>query len=221
MLVIIDYGLGNLGSIKNILHKIGSQAVISSDPAVLRQASGLILPGVGAFDHGMSQLRDRQLLPVLNEMVLQHKVPVLGICLGMQLFARASEEGSCSGLGWLDADVVRFRIPSSDLKVPHMGWNYVRPAHQDSLFRELNNPRFYFVHSYHMRCGNSADVLGWARYGYEFAAAVARENVFGTQFHPEKSHKFGMGLLRNYVRHVHHVQTASHTLFAAQQQRAG
>lgn len=204
MITIIDYGMGNIGSVANMLRKIGAPAVVSSDPDVIRRASKLILPGVGAFDVGMSNLRTLGLIAVLNEVVLQRAVPLLGICLGMQLLTKSSEEGNEPGLGWFDARTVRFRLSPEQsegrfpLRVPHMGWKTVAIIKTDSLFRDLEGPRFYFVHSYHVAC-LPEDTVATARHGNEFVAAIQKGNVCGVQFHPEKSHKFGLRLLANFA----------------------
>lgn len=202
MIVIVDYGMGNLASIKNMLKKIGADSSISSDPLEVAAATKLILPGVGAFDSGMSNLERRGLRQVLDDLVLARRTPVLGICLGMQLLGKSSEEGTMEGLGWLEATTVRFHFDEAArvLPVPHMGWNVVNPADGPGLFEGLRDaPRFYFVHSYHVVCSNPADVLATATYGVQFTAAVERGNVAGVQFHPEKSHRFGMTLLRNFA----------------------
>lgn len=200
MITIIDYGMGNVGSIRNMGKKLGYDIAISGDPAVIAQAEKLILPGVGSFDKGITNLCG--LIPVLNERVLERKVPILGVCLGVQLFTRGSEEGRLPGLGWIAADTKRFRFgpENADLKVPHMGWNFIEPAKPATLLEALPpEPRFYFVHSYHLVCDHAADVLTWTTYGHRFASAVQRENIWGTQYHPEKSHKFGMALLKNFL----------------------
>jgi len=201
-IVIIDYGLGNLGSIKNMLKKIGSEAIVSSSISDIERAEKLILPGVGNFDHGMRNLEASGLLSVLEDRVIQKRAPILGICLGMQLFARKSEEGESIGLGWVDAEVVRFKFDDKErhLKIPHMGWNLVEIRQRNPLFEEMySEPRFYFVHSYHVVCKNENDILAETFHGYEFACAIKKENIYGVQFHPEKSHKFGMKLLDNFV----------------------
>jgi glutamine amidotransferase len=202
-IVIIDYGLGNLGSIKNLLKKIGAEGIVSSNVSDIEKAEKLILPGVGTFDHGMKYLETLGLLPILENKVVQKRTPILGICLGMQLFARRSEEGESRGLGWIDAEAVRFRFENDKrhLKIPHMGWNLVKICQKDPLFEGMYpEARFYFVHSYHVACRNKEEVLTQTFYGYEFVSAVRRENIYGVQFHPEKSHKFGMKLLDNFVR---------------------
>jgi imidazole glycerol-phosphate synthase subunit HisH len=202
VIVIVDYGMGNLGSIANMLKKIGAEACISSDPDEIGKANKLILPGVGAFDNGMKCLEEGGLLPVLNEKVLTNGAPVLGICLGAQLLARRSEEGTRSGLGWLAVDVRRFNFGTETpgLRIPHMGWNTIEVRQLSPLFENMyEEPRFYFVHSYHLCCDDPEDVAATADYGYEFTAAVQRGNIMGTQFHPEKSHKFGMRLLENFA----------------------
>lgn len=202
MITIIDYGLGNLGSIANMLKKIGAAAEITSDPQAIAAAEKLILPGVGAFDNGMSKLKEMHLLDVLNRKVLKEKAPIMGLCLGMQLFAQKSAEGSLPGLGWLDAEVVRFHFSpgTSALKVPHMGWNYIDIKQPVGAFKEMYpDPRFYFVHSYYMVCRQASDVLATVDYGVEFPAAVIHGNIMGMQFHPEKSHKYGMRLFTNFV----------------------
>lgn len=202
MVTIVDYGVGNLASIANMARKAGAECVVSGDPRVLAAADRLILPGVGAFDRAMANLSDRGLIAVLNERVMQRRVPTLGLCLGMQLFARGSEEGARAGLGWLAADNRRFRFDQLNgkaPKVPHMGWNYIEPAAPAPLLEHLPpEPRFYFVHSYHLQCDDTADVMCWTTYGYKFASGIHRGNLWGTQFHPEKSHKFGLALLKNF-----------------------
>jgi glutamine amidotransferase len=201
VIVIVDYRMGNLGSIANMLRKIGSTAIISSDPKEIAKATKIILPGVGAFDNGIKSLADLGLLAVLNAKALVEKVPVLGICLGMQLMTRSSEEGREAGLGWVDAATVRFATSCSPtLKIPHMGWNTTTVHTQSALFEGLDEgARFYFVHSYHSVCNDESNCIAKTQYGYEFTSAFQRNNVFGVQFHPEKSHKYGMRLLSNFV----------------------
>jgi len=202
MIVIVDYGLGNLGSIAKMLKKIGAEAKVTSDPRELKQARKLVLPGVGAFNHGMSRLRETGLQEALNECIIGNGIPILGICLGMQLMTRRSEEGSLPGLGWVKADTRRFRFAESEpaLKVPHMGWNEATPREGSTWFAGIEKAnRFYFVHSYHVVCDRPEEVLSVTRYGYDFASAFECDNIVGVQFHPEKSHRFGMALLKNFV----------------------
>lgn len=201
MIVIVDYKTGNSGSILNMLKKIGAEAVLSDRPDDIADADQIILPGVGSFDRGMDNINRSGLREVLDQKVRQDKTPVLGICLGMQLLMEKSEEGRLPGLGWLEGEIVRFRFrpESKDLKVPHMGWNTVQPSETDSLFKDIEEPRYYFVHSFHVNCRRDEDVLATTDYGYEFASAVHRDNIWGTQFHPEKSHRFGWQLLKNFV----------------------
>ncbi len=202
MIAVIDYDMGNVGSIQNMLKRIGEDSVVTSGEADLREASGLILPGVGAFDTGMEHLEHTGLLPVLHELVLVKEIPVLGICLGMQLLSERSEEGQRPGLGWIRGQAVRFRFDPGEtgLKIPHMGWNTLRPIRTDTLFGDmLEETAYYFVHSYHVECANEGDVLGLTHHGYDFVSAVQSSNILGTQFHPEKSHRYGMRLLQKFV----------------------
>lgn len=201
MVVIVDYGLGNLASIANMGRRAGWELVVSGDPAVIAAADKIVLPGVGAFDQGMSNLTERGLVPVLQQRVLEQRVPILGLCLGVQLFGQGSEEGTRPGLGWVAAGSRRFHIPpGSPLKVPHMGWNFIEVAKPTALLDHLPpEPRFYFVHSYHMVCDDPADVMCWTTYGYRFASGIQRQNIWGTQFHPEKSHAFGLALMKNFL----------------------
>ena len=203
MIVVIDYDVGNIGSILNMLKHVGSKAVCTSDADRVEAAEKLILPGVGSFDQAITKLRATGLIPVLNRMVIRNNTPILGICLGMQLFAERSEEGKINGLGWLDAAVKRFDFTGSDshLKIPHMGWNRVEiQKKKNMLFREMHDDhRFYFVHSYHIDCHDNGDVAGSTRYGYPFVSMIQKKNIFGVQFHPEKSHKYGMKILQNFA----------------------
>ena len=200
MIAIIDYGVGNLGSIQNMLKRIGVASEITGDAVRISASDRLILPGVGAFDAGMQNLERAGHIPLLRERVFGARVPVLGICLGMQLMTRGSSEGTLPGLGWVDADVVKFEPVDTALKVPHMGWNDVRSLRSAPLIDELPpDPRFYFVHSYYVRCANHHDALLTTHYGHDFHSAFQYENIWGVQFHPEKSHKYGMQLLKNFA----------------------
>lgn len=199
MITIIDYGLGNLGSVANMLRRLGVRSRISSRPDDLLSAEGLILPGVGHFATGMQNLNARGLVPVLGQAVTLHEVPVLGICLGAQLLAQYSEEGGVAGLGWIDAKVKRFTLDDS-LPVPHMGWNEVEPVDSEVFAGHVpGETRFYFVHSFHFDSAAPSQVAAWCTYGYRFAAAVRSRHVWGVQFHPEKSHRFGTRVLQNWV----------------------
>jgi len=203
LIIIIDYGVGNLGSVFNMLKKIGQKALITSSKEEIIKAQKLILPGVGAFDAAMQKLHDSGLLDVINNKVIVEKTPLLGVCLGMQLIMKKSTEGQMPGLGWLDAEVVRFQFSDDQthLKVPHMGWNTIMKLQDHPLLADLpENARFYFVHSYYVKCQNESDVLARTNYGYDFDSIVAHQNIMGTQFHPEKSHKFGMQVLLNFAR---------------------
>lgn len=200
MITIVDYNMGNLGSIKSMLKKIGFDSCISSDPTEIRAASKLILPGVGAFDAGMTNLERIGLVTLLEDRVLGARVPTLGICLGMQLMTRTSSEGTRRGLGWMNAEVSRFESNGGTLKVPHMGWNRVRATRDAALLHDLpEDARFYFVHSYYVNCLDAQDVLLATTYGCDFHSGFHRGNLWGVQFHPEKSHRFGMHLLRNFA----------------------
>ena len=201
MITIIDYKTGNLGSIQNILKRIGEDSVVTSDKDEIARATKLILPGVGAFDTGMRNLTGLNLIDILNKKVIEEKIPVLGICLGMQLLSKGSEEGSLPGLGWIDASTVRFKFEdSTEYKIPHMGWNFIRQHKTGRLFDNMYpDSRFYFVHSYFFFANDPEDVLTSTTYEIEFTSAIERGNILGVQFHPEKSHKFGMKLLKNFV----------------------
>jgi glutamine amidotransferase len=202
MITIIDYGMGNVGSILNMLKRIGVSARVSSNSDHIRSATKLILPGVGSFDSGMSNLANSGFRELLDEKVLVQRTPVLGLCLGMQLLGSRSEEGKLKGLGWIDAETVRFppSTKAAGLKIPHMGWNSVKTTASSPLFASFAEPpRFYFVHSYHMVCSDPSDIAATVSHGLEVTAAISRDNVMGVQFHPEKSHTYGMQLLKAFV----------------------
>lgn len=225
MIAVIDYNMGNVGSVLNMLRKLGHPAKLTRDRADLLAANGLVLPGVGAFDRGMTNLRSLGLLDTLNECALVRGIPVLGICLGMQLLMSSSEEGTLPGLGWISGQTKRFVFPSDgpQLRVPHMGWNQVvlhsRVNPTDCLADLLFNgtdplQRYYFVHSYHACCSDDAHVLATANYGRPFTAALGRGNIAGTQFHPEKSHRYGLKLMDNFAAFASR-RSALHHLGAA------
>ncbi len=199
MIAIIDYKIGNLGSIKNMLRKLGTESFITNDPSEIEAADKIILPGVGSFDEGMIKLKESGLIPTLDKLVKEDKKPVLGICLGMQLMTNKSEEGSLSGLGWVDAEVVKFNLKDTSFKVPHMGWNYVSPVKENKLIQAEEHSRFYFVHSYYVRCNNSEDILTKSHHGIEFVSVFQSDNIIGIQAHPEKSHKYGLSFLKKFT----------------------
>lgn len=201
MTTIINYNLGNPKSIKNMLAYLGIEARISANHADITSAERLILPGVGHFQHGMEQLGHLGLIDVLKREVLENNKPILGICLGMQLLTKHSEEGNLAGLGFVDAQTKKFELKDATLKVPHMGWNTVE-FKKDSLMSSglSTNPRYYFVHSFYVDCANQGDILCTTHYGQEFVSGFQHQNIFGLQFHPEKSHKFGMELLANFCK---------------------
>ena len=200
MIAIINYGLGNLSSIQNMCKRLGIDAKVTNDESEIRNASKLILPGVGHFKRGMENLNGSGLRPLLDELVLNQKKPILGICLGAQLMTKHSEEGDIDGLGWVDAVTVRFdQAKINGLKVPHMGWTDIKTINQNPLWSNLpTDPRFYFVHTYHFKFDKKEEISAVSNYSYEFACAFHKDNIYGTQFHPEKSHKFGMKVLENF-----------------------
>ena len=201
MIAIIDYGIGNIGSIANMLEEIDVENEITCDKKTIQQADKLILPGVGSYDRGMSLLESSGVSELIKKEAANGK-PMLGICLGMQLLGRNSEEGKRKGLGLIPFDNIKFKFrKESKLKIPHMGWDVVRYVHESPLTDGLSpNDRYYFVHSYYAKCDKDENVLITCDYGFEFAAAVFKDNVYGVQFHPEKSHFFGMRLLENFVK---------------------
>jgi imidazole glycerol-phosphate synthase subunit HisH len=201
MIGIINYGLGNLKSIQSIVSHVGGSSRVINSPDDIEGIKKFILPGVGAFDHGMRGLNDGKWIPALNKLVLEEKIPILGICLGMQLMCSSSDEGNLPGLGWINADVRKFEFPKEfGLKIPHMGWNTINLLKTSSLFSENEmEQRYYFVHSYHVVCGNASDVLATANYGFDIHAAFVKDNIIGMQFHPEKSHRFGKMFFKNFI----------------------
>ena len=201
MIVIIDYKMGNIFSVQKRLEKLNQEFIVSADPAIIAKADRLILPGVGHFAVAMENLRNTGLIEVLNQAVLIDKIPILGICLGMQLMCSYSEEGNCAGLGWFDAEVVKFKFEDTlRYKVPHTGWNTISIEKESPLMQHIPvDSEFYFIHSYYMKANNKNDVLNYTDYGMKFASAISKDNIYGFQYHPEKSHDVGMLLLKNFV----------------------
>jgi imidazole glycerol-phosphate synthase subunit HisH len=201
MIAIIDYGMGNLKSVKRKMDRIGVKSIITSDPEEIKKSDRIILPGVGHFARAVLEIKKRGLWDLLTEQVLTEKKLVLGICLGMQLMAKHSEEGDAEGFGWIDANVIRFKVSDTTrYKIPHMGWNTLMPVRDSSLFEKITlDSEFYFVHSYHVKCNNPDDILAETIYDYSFSSVIQEGNIFGVQFHPEKSHDAGELLLRNFA----------------------
>ena len=202
MITIINYGLGNLGSVQNMLKRIGAPCKITSDLKEIEDAQKILLPGVGAFDSAIQKIDELNLRSVLVHKAKVDKIPFLGICLGMQLLTRGSEEGVLNGLDLVPAKTIKFNFDNTqNLKIPHMGWNYVKVNTQSKLTEGFTpEHRFYFVHSYKVVCDDNTNSILKTNYGGDFDAAIQNENVFGTQFHPEKSHKYGMHLLTNFAK---------------------
>lgn len=201
MIKIIDYGLGNILAFQNVYKRLNVETATARTAADIRDASKLVLPGVGAFDHAMALLENSGMRGALEDAVLRSRVPVLGICVGMQILARSSDEGESPGLGWVDAHIRAFKaVQTEPLALPHMGWNDVRPTSRNGLFRGLEaDARFYFLHSYFAECRQQENVAAVSTYGTEFCCALHADNVYGVQFHPEKSHRFGTQLLKNFA----------------------
>ncbi len=201
MIVIVDYETGNLGSIRNMMKKANCDAKVSSSLSDIENAGKLILPGVGAFDTGMGKLHSKGLISILNKKVIEDKIPILGLCLGMHLMTKKSEEGKTEGLGWINAETISFRFSTTEaqFKVPHMGWKFVSIKKENDLFKNMDeNPRFYFAHSYYVKCRNADDILTTTTYREEFVSSFCKGNIWGVQFHPEKSHKYGMSIFKNF-----------------------
>lgn len=203
MIAILDYGVGNVGSILNMLKRIGVEACLASRPEEIKRADKFILPGIGSFDDGMRRLRCSGLLPAIEEQVLFKKKPILGICLGAQMITKRSEEGLCEGLGWIDAETIKFKLNDEVYRhpLPNIGWREVHATQRSPLIDNLPTiKRFYFVHSYHMvaEIDREEIVFMTTNYGYEYACGISDKNVYCVQFHPEKSHRFGMKFLKNF-----------------------
>jgi glutamine amidotransferase len=199
-IIIIDYNMGNPVSIKNMIKRIGYDAIITANANEIMSAKKCILPGVGAFDAAMNNLIQLDLTKILKLKILEEKIPVLGICLGMHLMTNRSEEGKEPGFGFIDAEVKKFSFESKSLKIPHMGWNLINIKKNNKLLTDLPiEPRFYFVHSFYVHCNNEEHIITTTNYGNNFVSSFEKENIMGVQFHPEKSHKFGMQLLKNFI----------------------
>jgi imidazole glycerol-phosphate synthase subunit HisH len=199
-IAIVDYGMGNPGSTLNMLNYLGIEGIITSSPKEISLAKKIILPGVGAFDNGINNLKSSGLYEVLEKKVLEDKIPILGICLGMQLMTLGSEEGNLDGFGWINAHTRRFISDKTDnIKVPHIGWNRVTAVNGHPITHQLDEQsKFYFVHSYHVVCNHRKNAVATTCYGITFDSMFAKENVYGCQFHPEKSHKHGMKIFENF-----------------------
>lgn len=202
MIYIINYGIGNLGSVKNMFKKVGVEAHYATSVEHIMQATKLVLPGVGAFDSCMSALNNSGMLASIEKQVLEKKIPLLGICVGYQMLTKSSEEGALKGLGWFDAETVKFQSLQGKYKVPHMGWNYIEPTGNHVMTRDFiqteSKAKAYFVHSYYVKPVKSEDMILKTNYIQDFASGMAKENIVGVQFHPEKSHRFGMSLFKSF-----------------------
>ncbi len=200
-IVVVDYGLGNLRSVLRGFNRIGCKAVLTEKKNEILAADKIVLPGVGHFKTGMKKIKDLGLDTILTTKVIEQKTPILGICLGLQLFCKSSEEGNVDGLGWVDAEVRKFRVnDKTRYKVPHMGWNDVKVENSNLLNANINDDElFYFVHSYHLECNEKKDIWLTTEYEYNFVSAIKKDNIYGTQFHPEKSQDAGIQILKNFV----------------------
>jgi len=203
MITLIDYGVGNIFAFQNVYKRLDIPTTIAKTPADLEDVQKLILPGVGAFDYAMEQLNGSGMRQKLDELVLEKKIPVIGICVGMQMMGNRSDEGTSEGLKWIDADILKFdeNLIHHRTKLPHMGWNDVSPIKGNPLFEGLDREGiFYFLHSYYFKCNNPGDIIATSDYGISFTSAVNSNNVYGIQFHPEKSHQYGEKLLHNFAK---------------------
>ena len=201
MISIVDYGLGNVRAFENIYKRLGLSLQIVKTASELNRASKIILPGVGAFDWALNRLHESGMTEELNNLVINKKLPVLGVCVGMQIMAHSSDEGKLPGLGWIDGEVKRFdeTLLKQKTHLPHMGWNTVRTINSSRLFKGIHNPKYYFLHSYYLKLNDDKKVVGTSNYGIQFASAIESDNIFATQFHPEKGHELGIKLLKNFV----------------------
>ena len=203
MITIIDYGLGNVLAFVNMYKRLNIPVSIAKSTEDLTDSDKLILPGVGSFDHAMQKLDRSGMRQAIEKLVLQRGLPILGICVGMQMLARSSDEGILPGLGWIDGIVRKFDssdTPYGNTYLPHMGWNDVKPLSGQTLFKDMmQDARFYFLHSYYFECQDQSAILAMTNYGSQFSSSVNHNNVYGVQFHPEKSHRFGCQLLKNFA----------------------
>ena len=201
-IIVINYGMGNIGSIVKKLNRVGISPVVSFNKNEITSASKIILPGVGHFGSAVKKLKYLDIWDAINNAVIKNKVPILGICLGMQLMAKSSEEGTENGFGWVDAEVVRFKIQDKVMyKIPHTGWNHTELKKESCIFNNVDLEKgFYFVHSYHIQCNDSKDILCTTEYSYPFVSAIQKDNIFGVQFHPEKSHDAGEQIFSNFIK---------------------
>jgi glutamine amidotransferase len=203
MITLIDYGVGNIFAFQNVYKRLSIPTKIAKNPQDLLNAKKLILPGVGSFDFAMSQLNASGMREKLDELVIQNEIPVIGICVGMQMMGNRSDEGRADGLGWINGDILKFdeKLINHRTKLPHMGWNDVKPVLENPLFNGLEKDAiFYFLHSYYFKCNNPNDSIAISDYGIFFSSAVNHKNIYGIQFHPEKSHQFGEKLLYNFAK---------------------
>ncbi len=203
MITIIDYGVGNVKAFLNTYKKLGIKVSVAQNPNDIRAAEKLILPGVGHFDYAMQCFFNSGMMEITNEIVLNRKTPILGVCVGMQMLAKSSDEGRLPGLGWVNADVLKFdSAQSSEFgRLPHMGWNDVISQKENPLLLDLEtNAKFYFLHSYYFNCMDSEDSVAISHYGFDFTSIINHQNIYGVQFHPEKSHHFGVQLLKNFAK---------------------
>jgi imidazole glycerol-phosphate synthase subunit HisH len=200
-ITIIDYGMGNLRSVEKSFMRVGANVIISDDPLQIQAATKLVLPGVGHYGTGVQRLKNKGLWDILNDVVLIKQVPILGICLGMQLMTRHSDEGDTKGFGWIKANAVQFSVADKlRYKIPHIGWNSISHNCTSSLLEDVpDGAMFYFLHSYYVKCDNTDEIVATTIYESEYTSAIHKENIYATQFHPEKSHEYGDKILKNYL----------------------